>query len=118
MGTLKGNWFFEETTDSISQWNNYLAFVNDNQNPQTQVVSIGGVITKAGKLEFTPTNSGQINREFEDVTPDGKIYCYESQGFEGKVIVQMESETKIKIEHKQGNCSGSEAFTGPKIYER
>ncbi len=117
-GTLKGNWFFDETTDSISQWTNYLAFVNDNQRPEIQVVSIGGVVADAGKLEFSPQSTGQINREFEDVLPDGKIYCYESPNFSGKIIVQMENETAIKVEHKTGNCTSNEIFSSPKNYER
>lgn len=117
-GTLKGNWFYGNSrADMGTDWDKYLAFVNDNKNPSTQVISIGGVFTDAGKLEFTPKTSGFVNREFSHVVPGGNVYCYEGISMSGRVIVQMTSETELKIEHQTGNC-GSFSFTNPTIYKR
>jgi len=121
-GTLKGNWFFGDShAASGSDWDKYLAFVDDNENPNVQVVSVGGVFTDAGKWEFFPQTSGLIKREFSDVTPDGNVYCYEdedpnnfNQGRpEGRILVEMTSETELKIEHQSGSCDGNNVFNNP-----
>ncbi len=117
-GTLKGNWFFGNSrADMGTDWNKYLAFVNDNKDPSTQVVSIGGTFTDAGKLEFKPQSSGMVNREFSQVKPDDNIYCYEGS-ISGRIVVQMTSDTQLKIEKQNGSCAGSFAFSNPTIYER
>jgi hypothetical protein len=103
-----------------------LAFVNDNDFPKVQVVSIARIFTDPSKFKFIPKTSGKINREFSQVTADGNIYCYKAEevgkSFEpiptGKILVQMTSDTQLKIEHKTGSCSSNEQFDDPAVYDR
>ena len=121
-GTLQGNWF-EENDPIPSIWDNQLAFIKFNEDITKEIVSVGGVITSPGGYYFTLKNSGTTNRKFSEVTPDGKVYCYEGNGKQGakmpgKIIVEMENSTTIKVEHQSGNCSGSYKFTNPTTYNR
>jgi hypothetical protein len=126
-GTLKGTWFHETAEEEyVVDWEVYLAFVNDNNFPEVQVVSIAGIFTDPGKFKFIPKSSGKINREFSQVTPDGSIYCYEASNvgkpFEavpsGKILVQMTTDKELMIEHQAGRCSGNFNFNDPEIYKR
>lgn len=118
-GTLKGNWFFGSSrADSGTDWDKYLAFVEDNEDPSTSVVSIGGYFTDAGKWEFKPKTSGLVNREFSHVTPGGNVYCYESESQSGRIVVQLVSEKQLKIEKQSGSCSESFTFNKPTLYDR
>ncbi|MBI4162961.1 MAG: hypothetical protein HY513_04720 [Candidatus Aenigmarchaeota archaeon] len=120
-GTLKGNWFYGNArADMGTDWDKYLAFVQDNKDSTISVISIGGVFADASKVEFKPASSGLVNREFSQVTPDGNIYCYESSTqTSSKIVVQMTSGIEIKIEKQNGSCSNSNVFTSNyKIYNR
>jgi len=126
-GTLKGTWFHETSPkEYVVDWNVYLAFVQDNEFPDVEVVSVAGIITDPSKFEFNPRDSGFINREFSQVKADGNVYCYEAEDVEkfqsskptGKIIVQLTSDTQLKIEHKSGSCTGSDNFNNPTIYNR
>lgn len=118
-GTLKGNWFFGNArADSGSDWDKYLAFVDDNQRADISVVSVGGIFTTAGKWEFSPQKNGSINRAFADVVPDGTIYCYESQSMAGRLLTRLESVTKLTIERQEGNCEQAALFVDPTTYTR
>ena len=114
-GTLQGNWFYGDSA-SFSDWTKHLAFVRDNKDPSTSVISIGGVFTQAGRWEFTENNQGSVNRKFNDVKPDGNIYCY--YGNNGQIIVQLLSETELKIEKQSGSCNRNFLFTNPTVYNR
>jgi hypothetical protein len=126
-GTLMGTWFHEDAQDKkVVDWKVYLAFVEDNYFPDTQVVSVAGIFTNPAKYEFYPKNSGFVNREFSEVFDDGNVYCYQSEEVEkfqssrpsGKIVVQMTDKETLKIEHQQGSCKGDEIFKNPKIYMR
>ncbi len=118
-GTLKGNWFYGESrADMGTDWDKYMAFVQDNKDPSKSVISVGGVFTDAGKMEFTPTNSGFINRDFSQVNSDGNVYCYEGSGIDGRIIIQLASQTQLKIEKQNGTCSGGYIFVSPTVYNR
>jgi hypothetical protein len=118
-GTLKGNWFYGNSrADMGADWDKYLAFVQDNKDPAKSVISVGGVFTNVGKLEFTPQSLRLVNREFTQVTPDGNVYCYEGSSMSGRITVQLTSATELKIEHQDGSCSGSLAFVKPTVYSR
>ncbi|MBN4049020.1 hypothetical protein JYT91_00215 [archaeon AH-315-M20] len=126
-GTLKGTWFHETSPkEYVVDWDVYLAFVNDNDFPDVQVVSIAGIFTDPSKFKFIPKTSGKIDREFSQVTTDGNIYCYQAKdvgkSFEpiptGKILVQLISDTQLKIEHQSGSCTGSFSFNNPTIYNR
>ena len=118
-GALKGNWFFSDArADMGSDWDKYLAFVQDNEEPAVSVISIGGVFTDAGKFEFMPQASGLVNREFTQVTSDGSVYCYESDSASGHVILQLVGDKEMKIERQEGKCSGYYSFNKPVVYNR
>jgi hypothetical protein len=126
-GTLKGAWFHESADEEyVVEWDVYLAFVNDNEFPDVQVVSIAGIFTDPSKFKFFPKDSGTVNREFSQVTTDGKIYCYQAEqvgkSFEtkptGKILVQLIDDESLKIEHQTGSCSGSQSFNIPETYNR
>jgi len=125
--TLKGNWFYESAQkENVVDWNVYLAFVDHYEDPSIQVVSIAGIFTEPSLFKFIPKSSGEINREFSQVTADGKIYCYEGANVirnfetvpEGKIIVQMTSNETLQIEHQVGRCNGGESFIDPAVYNR
>lgn len=124
-GSLKGAWFHESAEEEyVVDWNVYLAFVNDNEFPDIQVVSIAGIFTDPSKFKFNPRSSGFINREFSQVKADGKIYCYQAENvgkpFEpmpaGKILVQLMDDDTLNIEHQEGKCAGSENFNNPEAY--
>ncbi|MAE42571.1 hypothetical protein CMO93_02265 [Candidatus Woesearchaeota archaeon] len=126
-GTLKGNWFHETAEEEyVVDWDVYLAFVNENDFPDVQVVSVAGIFTDFGKYKFIPKDSGFVDREFSQVTADGNIYCYQAADVgkvnepipTGKILVQMTSDTQLKIEHQSGSCNGSKNFDNPAIYNR
>jgi hypothetical protein len=50
------------------------------------------------RYEFYPTDLGLINRDFKDVTSDGKIYGYEITGFDGIIILKMYDSSTFWIE--------------------
>lgn len=116
--TLQGNWFFEDVKiGQPSEWTQHLSFAHDNSDPSKAVISIGGVFTDASRWIFTPKDSGFVDREFRNVTSDGNIYCYD-QGQPGRILLQLTSETELKIEQQEGSCAGSFAFNNPVVYNR
>lgn len=117
MGTLKGNWFYGNAKDEPDGWPKSLALVHDNVDPAIGVVSVGGVISQPGLWYFTPTHSGQVNREFGEVVPSGTVYCYESDKNTGRFLIQLVDEKSLKIERQEGKC-GLSTFVEPKAYER
>ena len=125
-GTLQGNWFAGESSFADpSTWTQQLAFVKD-VTSNDLIISIAGGFTDVGKWFLTPKDSGKINRKFSDVTNDGSIYCYQTDVLgtnqqskpSGKIIVQLTSDTRLKIEHQSGSCSGSSSFNNPTTYNR
>lgn len=118
-GTLKGNWFFGTSrADMGSDWDKHLGFLEDNADPGLSVISVGGTFAKAGKWEFRPQSSGFVNRSFEQVKPDGYVYCYEAAKQSGRILIEMTSPAELKIEYQEKSCSESMAFVNPTIYKR
>ena len=116
-GTIQGNWFYENAK-SYGPWTQHLAFIHDNNNPSISVVSIGGTITEAGTIKFTPKNIGTETRAFKDVTPDGNTYCYTGEGKNGKVIVKMTTKDEIQIEYQDASSCIVATFNKPTTYKR
>jgi hypothetical protein len=114
LGTLQGNWFYDEGPPPENQ----LAFVHHSMYPTEAFISIGGIFTDPTAWRFTPTNTGTINREFSQIAPDGNIYCYENQQGGSRIVVEMVSDTKLKIEQQCGDCSGTVTFKKSTIYNR
>lgn len=118
-GTLKGNWFYGSArADMGGDWDKYLAFADDNKNPALSVISIGGIIGPAEKWEFTSESSGTKNRAFNDVKPDGQVYCYEASGKSGRIILELTSAMELKIEKQNESCGSNRAFVNPTTYKR
>jgi hypothetical protein len=102
-GTAQGCWFREGVAETYPE-DPHLALVQSNVNTSLRVLSVGGSIhcLDSRRYEFTPESSGAINREFKDVTPDGKIYGYEVDGFDGTIILKMHDPSTLCIEAVKG----------------
>ncbi len=125
VGTIQGMWFGEPPIKSgyIEFEGKGLAFVHNNFDPTIASLSVGGNITKnAGVIEFKPTHSGTIDREFSEVKADGNIYCYNSPGGwlsdKGKILIKLLDNTNLQAEFQTGSCNGKEKFNNPFAYER
>jgi len=128
-GTLQGIWYRPDS-DVVMGADGHLGFVADNYEPALAVISVGGTVSEPGRVEFTPTTSGTINRAFADVTADGALYCYKRDGsgrheqvqnpdlLSGKMLVQLVSATELQIEQQSGSCGADEAFATPISYFR
>ena len=136
--TLQGNWFIPGTTGYYTDGALRLALVHDNFDPSIGVIAIGdavGGFAAPDGYEFTHTNSGYINRDFNEVTPDDSIYCYgpfeawvgwaEGEGETAfatfTVLLQLTSEDTLIIEARDANScdEGPWGFTDASAeYER
>lgn len=116
-GTLKGNWFYGDARADIgTDWGRHLGFLEEPHNPGLFVVSIGGTVSTPKKIVFTPVQSGNINRDFSHVKPDGNTYCF-SDGSSKAVVKMVDSDT-IMVSHATGQCSGSEQVADGFEYNR
>ena len=108
-GTAKGAWLYQVTGWFMGREDDQLALVNDNIEPQYQVVSMGAAgVSKgipSGSWRFLPQKSGQVNRDFSQVTPDGKVYCYDDGRQEMKILITMPSATKVRVGKATGACT-------------
>lgn len=124
VGTAQGNWTTAEGyIDRPDAWSKALALVHDNIDPAIGIVSIGGTIGNPAKIQFSPTSSGLVNREFSQVK-DNQVYCYEGQsiGFNlspsGRVLIQLTSDKALKAEYQNSSCQDNFRFVNPKTYYR
>jgi hypothetical protein len=126
-GTAQGNWFSGIDTTMHERWDHHLALVHDNVDPSTAAISIGGIVSEPVVWYFAPEVSGQINRDFTSVKPDGTIYCFEGAvdarqdagGLEGRLLVHLVSETELMIELQAGLCADEHlSFDAPVTYQR
>jgi hypothetical protein len=122
--TAQGTWFLgpKETVDE----SRHLSLVHENIDTSMGAISVGGTISKTGKVHFTPRQSGTINREFSQVKADGLTYCYQDEGtiqvdkwyIPGRFLFQLVDNTHLKAEYQSGKCTGAEKFGTPLEYER
>jgi hypothetical protein len=79
-GTARGVWVLESAPVSQSgDETNFAALVPHPLYPRTGLaISIGlpTLAQSAGLAKFPVTVTGRVNREFQDVTGDGQVYCY------------------------------------------
>ena len=111
-GTAMGHWYnpsqpaFPETP--------HLAISPDNVNPNLIGFSIGQSQPgwNGGLLEFTPVNSGNVNRNPAQVTADGNSYCYESPG-NWIILLKMPTSSTLQLEERQGTvmCATAQPWT-------
>ena len=113
-GTAKGAWLYQVTGWFTGREDDQLALVNDNIEPQYQVVSMGAAgVSKGipgGTWRFIPQASGYVNRDFSQVKPDGKVYCYDDGRQETKVLITMPSATKLRLGTTTGSCTGTQTL--------
>ena len=128
-GTAKGNWYLKGTPTTMSfPEDPHLALADDNDlNTDRQVFSVGTSMNKSGlppaPYFFRPTTTGNINREFKGVTPDGGTHCYDA--FDPKqlvpvvVLLQLPTATTLRMERvTAASCEAAQPWTfGPKATE-
>lgn len=125
-GTVQGKWYYAPDAGGTSE-DPHLALVHDNFDPTKGAFSVGTSVTAIADrvMFFAPQHTGQVNREFSEVTADGNISCYDS--FSGDapantiVLLQLTSNTALTIEAQTAvSCgAGPWAFTGGAIaFER
>jgi outer membrane protein assembly factor BamB len=110
-GTAQGSWFLSGVEDTYPE-DPHLALVYSNIHPSLAVLSVGTSISNldSGTYGFLPTNSGLLNREFQDITPDGRVVGFEVDGFNGIIILQMVDSNTIWIEALKGVTSNSSSW--------
>jgi hypothetical protein len=100
-GTAQGCWFKEGIIETYPE-DPHLALVNSNVDPSLLVLSVGQSIQglDSGRYDFTPKDTGWINREFKDITPDGNIYGFYADGYQGIIIIKMHNTSTLWVEAK------------------
>ena len=72
-----------------------------------------------GRYTFTPTGEGLVNREFSQVTPDGNVYCYDTDAAQGQnftrpekvlILLQMPDASTIRVGKGNGSCSNPQVM--------
>jgi len=125
-GTAQGNWIIGAgLMDMPESWSRNLALVHDNFDPTLGQLVIGGTVASAKRIQFLPIHSGNVNREFGEVKPDGKVYCYSGVSIHTsnpsqntRVLVQMADSRTLNVESQNGSCSGEFSFRSPTVYQR
>lgn len=118
VGTAQGVWF-KVGADSREE-DAQVTLAHHNVLAQKGIFSIGTMTTptiEVGVYPFDPKPSGLINRDFKDITADGKTYCFEPSALTGtyrypfRIILQITSPTKLKIEGQKTQDCGSGPWT-------
>lgn len=108
--TAQGAWFAKGTASWQGE-DQHLALVHNNIDPNKAVFSVGTSMgasgLSSGTYEFYPQGSGLINRDFDDVSSNGNVYCYEPNYLGSIVILQLTSSTVLKIEKQSASSCGS-----------
>lgn len=111
-GTAMGHWY--NPTQPVNPETPHLAIAPDNVNPNMIGFSVGLSLPVwgLGLQEFTPMNSGFVNRNPGQVTPDGNIYCYESPG-NWIMLLKMPTLTTLQLEGRLGaaSCAAAQPWT-------
>jgi hypothetical protein len=99
IGTAQGCWFHEEATSTYPE-DPHIALVRSNVDTGKRVISVGVSVKglDSEEYEFTPVGEGYLNREFCEVTPDGNIYGYEVEWYNGVIIIKMVDEKTLWVE--------------------
>ena len=120
-GTAQGVWFLTGTSiKERSREDEHAALVHHNVDPTRGVFSIGTSMEKSGlstgAFNFIPRNSGLVNRDFDQVKPDGNIYCYENgSGVEfGNqmivIIIKLLDGQTLRMERLSSSSCGSSSW--------
>ena len=126
-GTAQGNWF-TGSFDGRVDWSKELSLVHDYIDPTKSAISVGGTIMDSGIWLFDAEDAETVNRDFDQIVPDGRVYCYQggvsTQGgrsptvFPGRLLISLTSETELHVERQEGDCDGLPDFVKPVKYQR
>ena len=117
-GTAQGIWFVKGTAQTYPE-DAHLALVHDNVDPSRPVFSIGtsvpGLAPGAYYYDVSATR-WQVNRDFPEIMPDGKIHCFEPTGkwlpynriANTVILLQLTTNTSLKI----GKLNAAECGSG------
>lgn len=105
--TAQGMWFIEGTEGTYTQEDPQLALVHDNVDPTIGVFSVGNSISNLsyGVYQFTPSTTGLVNTDFNLVTADGEVHCYEASS--EVIIIKLTDATSLTIEKKDDAACGA-----------
>lgn len=111
-GTAQGVWAETGVTEPVSGADNqYIALVNYPYRPQVELaLSLGPDSLGAQISIVTRQTSGRVNLAFDQVTPDGLIYCYGPDvgpWAAGSWFLSLTSATELRIEHIAPGPGGS-----------
>lgn len=115
-GTAQGVWFKNASDSADTGENGLLTLGHHNALAQKGLIAVGTDSTSsidAGAYPFDPKASGLTDRDFKDITPDGRTYCFEPTGITGtyrypfRVLLQMTSATTLKIEGQKDQDCGA-----------
>jgi hypothetical protein len=103
-GTAKGVWAETSVTEPVSgDDTHYIALVDYPYRPQVELALSLGPESLGAQVSFVSRQtSGRVNLAFEQVKPDGRIYCYgpdTGPGAAGSWLLSLTSETALRIEH-------------------
>jgi hypothetical protein len=114
-GTAQGLWYVPGTPQAtVQDISPHLALVPDNVLPSTGVFSVGNSMTASSlpgtQYYFqTVSGAGHVNRDFDEVTSDGSVYCYDTfQNLNNSIILlQLPSATTLTIERQTAASCGA-----------
>ncbi len=114
-GTAQGVWF-NNLEGQFQLEDTHLALAYDNIQTDKQIFSVGTAASTVGiptgAYSFTPKAEGQANRDFSQVTADGKTYCYDTinannRGASKTMLLTMPSAEKLRIAILSGSTCGA-----------
>ncbi len=115
-GTAMGNWFLKGQPSLPEDHN--LALVKDPIDPQKYAISVGTALSGlAGRvIVFTPAESGNVARAFDEVVP-GSINCYPTGA--GRLLLRLQNEETLLAEYQAGQgCQEPMALSHPVTFVR
>jgi hypothetical protein len=117
-GTAQGLWYVPGTPQStVQDVSPHLALVHDNVNPSTGVFSVGTSMSASSlpgtQYYFSPSSSGHVNLDFNRVTSDGTVYCYDAftNLLNSIILLQLPTSSTLTIERQTAASCGSGPWT-------
>ncbi|HIM37648.1 MAG TPA: hypothetical protein EYM38_06450 [Dehalococcoidia bacterium] len=127
-GPAQGNWFVNREVGGFTDISKELALAHHPVHRNSGAISVGGTIMDMGVWVFMEEKEGLVKRGFDQVVPDGQIYCYQGaissesgQGppmFPGRLLISLTSETEMVVDRQDGECVGELDFVNPTTYYR
>lgn len=118
-GTAKGVWAEPDEGPLGPDERGYMALVDYPYRPQDDLALSLGPLPLGSRLAFVDRRtSGRINRAFEDVTPDGQIYCYgpEVETFMSSWLLSMTSASQLRMELVEHGLGASPCEADPSTW--